>query len=127
MSLPQVSIEKRLLPLLDITLILVGILIVVMGTPSLGQDRVFIVPIIHGQLTYENMVIHDGEQMDLPNAARMLRIASSNGFSNVVIQTEDNSPMGYDKTIEVEGQLQTIALKLAQEEDWPESLTVRAQ
>jgi hypothetical protein len=57
----------------------------------------------------------------------MLRIASSNGFSNVVIQTEENSPMGYERVIEIERQLQSIAFNLAQEEAWTESLTIRAQ
>lgn len=126
MAKPEVRLEKRILPLLDITLILVGILILVMGNPDLGEEKVFVAHFEGNQLIYEDIVIFDGHQININNARHMMRRAVSGGFSNVEIRDKGKGPALEFKVAEkIEQKLQQIAQSLASEEGLSPTPTVR--
>jgi hypothetical protein len=126
MAKPEVRLEKRILPLLDITLILVGILILVMGNPDIGEEKVFVAHFEGNQLIYEDTVIFDGRQINMNNARHMMRRAVSGGFSNVEIRDKGNDPaLGFKVAEKIEQKLQQIAQTLASEEGLSQTPTVR--
>ena len=122
----EIKLEKRILPLLDITLILVGILILVIGNPNLGEKKVFVAQLEGNQLTHRDVIIFDGSQLNPANAKHMIRQALSGGFSRVEIWDDGTSPkLSYSVVSRIEQTLQKIAQELSSQEEFSYTPTIR--
>lgn len=128
MSRYELKVEKRILPLLDITLILVGILILIIGTPQFGEHRVFALEISGHQILDGDSIIASGDELHETAARNMLTRAIVGGFNRIEIRnTETRYPLSARKITEIEQKLTSMASELSEELQIPHSINIKQQ
>ena len=124
----ELRVEKRILPLLDITVILIGILILIIGTPQLGQHRVFALELSGTRVTYDGILVADGADIDSEGAREVIMRAIAGGFSRIEIRSaQDRYEMSATQIMRVEQALQEIVGHIATEVHSPRTINVRFQ
>lgn len=112
--IPQV--EKRILPLIDITVILVGILILLIGNPEIGSNPVLVLEVSGSKVLHGSDVVASGDQIDENVARAAIVLAHSSGFSAIEIQAgETRHELSARQLTSIERQLKQIAIIVAKE------------
>lgn len=119
-------IEKRILPLLDITLILVGVLILVIGTPHFGEQRVFALELTDTSVLYGSDVVADQGQINQDVARRVVTLAMREGFDRIEIRIErTRHELSASDMERIERELEQISDDVATDLETNQHLTVR--
>ena len=119
------QIEKRILPLLDITVIMLGILILLIGNPQLGAAPVLVLEIAGDRIVHGTEVVATGGDVDEDAATAVIRSAHASGFGGIEILIPDQAhELSASHLASIERQLKQIAILVAAELQ-TRSLTVR--
>jgi hypothetical protein len=122
----ELRIEKRILPLLDITIILVGILILVIGNPEMGDQRTYLLTLSGSDIFDSNGIVAKDGQIDTDRARGMLERALSGDFRRIDIQNEEERHgLSGAQILSIERDLQLLAADIAAERGVRQRLIIR--
>ena len=123
---PGLRIEKRILPLLDITIILVGILILVIGNPEMGDQKTYLLTLSGSDVVDTHGIVAQDGQLDPDRARAMLERALNGEYRRIDIQNEaERHGLSGAEIAAIEQALQMMAAEIAQERGIPQRLIIR--
>lgn len=113
----EVRLEKRILPLIDITVILVGILILLMGAPQISEHQLFVLQISGREVVYNDLIISSGSEIVEETTRDVLTRAITGGFNRIEIRPPSQRPYALSarEISSIEQQLQRVALQIVDE------------